>query len=211
MPIPVWPTAHRCFQCEYFAGYKQAYRREDDIATVNAGMRVVFQENSNIVKELTLAYGGMAITTVMPTLSMKAAVGRYDLKCTCYLYKVKPIYNHTKNICFEDVFLCPRHSKNGGGALSVTPVRAFVRASVRPSVIKIGVRSITFKRLHRFDSYLACWCIISKHRSSLIWVTTHWFLTELWAFYKNIAQKLVSAQLLLKDCIDSIHIWHVDV
>jgi len=30
-------------------------------------------------------------------------------------------------------FLCPRHSKNGGGALSVTPVRA----SVRPSVIKI--------------------------------------------------------------------------
>ena len=28
-------------------------------------------------------------------------------------------------------FLCPRHSKNGGGALSVTPV------CVRPSVIKI--------------------------------------------------------------------------
>jgi len=35
-------------------------------------------------------------------------------------------------------FLCPRHSKNGGGALSVTlSVRVFVRASVRPSVIKI--------------------------------------------------------------------------
>jgi len=30
-------------------------------------------------------------------------------------------------------FFIPRHSKNGGGALSVTPVRA----SVRPSVIKI--------------------------------------------------------------------------
>jgi len=30
-----------------------------------------------------------------------------------------------------------RHSKNGGGALSVTPVRASVCASVRPSVIKI--------------------------------------------------------------------------
>ena len=33
------------------------------------------------------------------------------------------------------------HSKNGGGALSVTPVRAFVRSSVRtsvrPSAIKI--------------------------------------------------------------------------
>jgi len=38
-------------------------------------------------------------------------------------------------------FLCPGHSKNGGGALSVTPVRAcvraLVRASVRPSDIKI--------------------------------------------------------------------------
>jgi len=34
------------------------------------------------------------------------------------------------------LFLCPRHSKNGGGALSVTPVRSCVRASVRPSVIK---------------------------------------------------------------------------
>jgi len=44
-------------------------------------------------------------------------------------------------IKFPQTFLCPRHSKNGGGALSVTPVRAFVcsfvRLSVRPSVIKI--------------------------------------------------------------------------
>jgi len=29
------------------------------------------------------------------------------------------------------IFLCSRHSKNGGGALSFTPVRACVRASVR--------------------------------------------------------------------------------
>jgi len=35
------------------------------------------------------------------------------------------------NLCY---FLCPRHTKNGGGALSVTPVRACVRACVRPSV-----------------------------------------------------------------------------
>jgi len=38
---------------------------------------------------------------------------------------------------------------------------------------KIGVRSITFERLHRFHSYLACWYLISKHGSSLIWVTIH--------------------------------------
>ena len=94
-------------------------------------------------------------------------------------------------------FLCPRHSKNGGGAFIVTPVRACVRLCIRPSVrpsvcyqnlkkkhsTKIGVPSITFERLHRFDSYLACWNIISKHRSSLIWVTIHLFLTELWAFF----------------------------
>ena len=32
------------------------------------------------------------------------------------------------------VFVCPRHSKNGGVALSVSPVRACVRPSVRLSV-----------------------------------------------------------------------------
>ncbi|WAR18283.1 XDH-like protein, partial [Mya arenaria] len=61
---------------EYFAGYKQAYRREDDIATVNAGMRVVFEDNTNVIKELSLAYGGMAITTVMPTRTMTEVIGR---------------------------------------------------------------------------------------------------------------------------------------
>jgi len=86
-------------------------------------------------------------------------------------------------------FLCPRHSKNGEGALSVTPVCACVRP-----FSKFGVRSITFERLHLFNSNLVCWYIISKHRSSSIWVTIHLFLTELWAFYKNIVQKLVSAQ-----------------
>jgi len=57
--------------------------------------------------------------------------------------------------CVIQRSLCPRHSKNGGGALSVTPVRAFVRASVRP-LSKFGVRSITFERLHRFNSNLVC-------------------------------------------------------
>ena len=71
--------------------------------------------------------------------------------------------------CFEFLFLflCPRYSKNGGGALSVTPVRACVRACVRvcvrPSVrvsvrpsSKLSVRLIPFERLHRFDSNLVC-------------------------------------------------------
>jgi len=57
-----------------------------------------------------------------------------------------------------------------------------MRPCVRP---EFGVRSITFERLHRFNSNLVCWYIISKHRSSLILVTIHQFLTELWAFCKN--------------------------
>jgi len=47
-----------------------------------------------------------------------------------------------------------------------------VRASVRP-LSKVGVRSITVERLHRFNSNLVCWYVISKHRSSSIWVTIH--------------------------------------
>ena len=50
-------------------------------------------------------------------------------------------------------------------------VRTCVRLSVRPSVIKSWCLSITFERLHRFNSNLVCWYIISKHRSSSIWVT----------------------------------------
>jgi len=37
----------------------------------------------------------------------------------------------------NEIFLCPRYSKNGGGALSVTPVRVCVRVCMRLSVIKI--------------------------------------------------------------------------
>ena len=37
----------------------------------------------------------------------------------------------------ELIFFMPRHSKNGGGALDVTPVCVCVCADVRPSVIKI--------------------------------------------------------------------------
>ena len=63
-------------QGEYFMGYKQAYRREADIATVNAGMRVVFEENSNVIKEMSMAFGGMAPITVMAVNTMKAVVDK---------------------------------------------------------------------------------------------------------------------------------------
>lgn len=61
---------------EYFSGYKQANRREDDIAIVNAGFRVLFEENSNVIKEMGIACGGMAPITVMAEKAMSGAVGR---------------------------------------------------------------------------------------------------------------------------------------
>lgn len=66
-------------QNEYFGGYKQANRREDDIAIVNAGFRVLFEDNTNVIKEMAMAFGGMAPTTVMAVKTMKEVVGRYVL------------------------------------------------------------------------------------------------------------------------------------
>lgn len=61
---------------EYFFGYKQAKRRDDDIAIVNAGMKVIFEHESAVVKKIDLAFGGMAPTTVMALSTMKNLVGR---------------------------------------------------------------------------------------------------------------------------------------
>ncbi|XP_062598165.1 xanthine dehydrogenase/oxidase-like, partial [Saccostrea cucullata] len=63
-------------QNEYFFGYKQANRREDDIAIVNAGIQVQFEPSSNNIKGMRLAFGGMAPTTVMATKAMKNCIGR---------------------------------------------------------------------------------------------------------------------------------------
>ena len=63
-------------QNEYFAGYKQAQRREDDIAIVNAGLRVQFEDNTNIIQDVAFSFGGMAPVTVMATKAMKTLVGK---------------------------------------------------------------------------------------------------------------------------------------
>ncbi|KAJ8022061.1 Xanthine dehydrogenase/oxidase [Holothuria leucospilota] len=61
---------------EYFYGFKQAQRKEDDISIVNAGMMVEFEEDSNKVKEIRLSFGGMAATTVMAKKTMTELKGR---------------------------------------------------------------------------------------------------------------------------------------
>ena len=43
---------------------------------MNAGIRVLFEENSNIIKEMAFGYGGMAPITVMAIKTMAAVVGK---------------------------------------------------------------------------------------------------------------------------------------
>uniref|UniRef100_K7FMW0 Xanthine dehydrogenase/oxidase n=1 Tax=Pelodiscus sinensis TaxID=13735 RepID=K7FMW0_PELSI len=61
---------------EYFSAFKQASRREDDIAIVTCGMRVLFKEVRNQVKKIKLSYGGMAPTTVMAGKTCQALMHR---------------------------------------------------------------------------------------------------------------------------------------
>ncbi|CAD7676511.1 unnamed protein product [Nyctereutes procyonoides] len=49
---------------EFFSAFKQASRREDDIAKVTSGMRVLFHPGTTQVKELALCYGGMDDRTI---------------------------------------------------------------------------------------------------------------------------------------------------
>nr|KAG5712865.1 hypothetical protein BaRGS_007462 [Batillaria attramentaria] len=78
---------------EFFYGYKQANRKEDDISIVNAGMRVVLDEKAAIT-DLSLAFGGMAPITVMATNTMIQLIGRLNTgartKARARLVKVDP-------------------------------------------------------------------------------------------------------------------------
>ena len=62
-------------QHEYVYGYKQSLRRDDDIAIVNAGMRVVINGEGR-VKEMSLVYGGMAPVTKVASKTQSKLIGR---------------------------------------------------------------------------------------------------------------------------------------
>ncbi|KAJ8968545.1 hypothetical protein NQ317_002627 [Molorchus minor] len=49
---------------QYFQAYKQARRREDDIAIVNAAINVTFYPKSDIIKDIKFGFGGMSFKTV---------------------------------------------------------------------------------------------------------------------------------------------------
>ncbi|XP_067884000.1 xanthine dehydrogenase/oxidase-like [Heterodontus francisci] len=61
---------------EYFSAFKQAQRREDDIAIVTCGMRVAFKEGTDVVEELGISYGGMGPTTVSAKKTSEQLLGK---------------------------------------------------------------------------------------------------------------------------------------
>ncbi|KAJ2098690.1 hypothetical protein GGI09_003181 [Coemansia sp. S100] len=59
---------------EVIRAFKQAKRKDDDIAIVTCGLRVRVDENQRVV-DAAFAYGGVAPTTVLAHAAAKAAVG----------------------------------------------------------------------------------------------------------------------------------------
>ncbi|XP_037076844.1 xanthine dehydrogenase/oxidase-like [Pollicipes pollicipes] len=59
---------------EFFMGYKQAHRRDDDIAIVNAGIFV--RMRGETVETFRATYGGMAPTAASATKTEQALIGR---------------------------------------------------------------------------------------------------------------------------------------
>lgn len=62
---------------QYFVAYKQAKRRDDDIAIVNMALNVTFKPNTNEIIEAHLAYGGMAPTTKLAVNTCRGMIGKY--------------------------------------------------------------------------------------------------------------------------------------
>ncbi|CAH0702363.1 unnamed protein product [Spodoptera exigua] len=60
---------------QYVMAYKQAKRREDDISIVTAAINVEFESNTNVIKYINVAYGGMAPVTKLATKTGESLKG----------------------------------------------------------------------------------------------------------------------------------------
>jgi xanthine dehydrogenase/oxidase len=63
-------------QDQYFYAYKQAKRRDDDIAIVNMAANVEFNPGTNIIKDISLSFGGMAPVTVLAMKTKSMLIGK---------------------------------------------------------------------------------------------------------------------------------------
>lgn len=60
---------------QHFLAYKQAKRRDDDIAIVNAAFNLKYDLKTDKILDLKLAFGGMAPTTILAPISARKSVG----------------------------------------------------------------------------------------------------------------------------------------
>ncbi|XP_014640110.1 PREDICTED: aldehyde oxidase-like [Ceratotherium simum simum] len=61
---------------EFVSAFRQAQRQQNALAIVNSGMRVFFGEGDGIIRELSIAYGGVGPTTVCAKNSCQKLIGR---------------------------------------------------------------------------------------------------------------------------------------
>lgn len=61
---------------QYFLAYKQAKRRDDDIAIVNMALNVTFQTRKDVIVNIHIAFGGMAPTVVMAPQTCQQLIGK---------------------------------------------------------------------------------------------------------------------------------------
>lgn len=62
---------------QFFCAYKQAKRRDDDIAIVNAAIFLELDLETNVISDIRMAFGGMAPTTVLALKTREALIGKY--------------------------------------------------------------------------------------------------------------------------------------
>ncbi|XP_029335509.1 aldehyde oxidase 3 isoform X2 [Mus caroli] len=61
---------------EFVSAFRQAPRQQNAFATVNAGMKVVFKEDTNTIADLGILYGGIGATVVSADKSCRQLIGR---------------------------------------------------------------------------------------------------------------------------------------
>lgn len=61
---------------QHVRAFKQARRRDDDIAIVNGAFNVEFVDGTNILNDIHLAFGGMGPTTILALKTSTAVIGK---------------------------------------------------------------------------------------------------------------------------------------
>uniref|UniRef100_A0A663DUL7 Aldehyde oxidase 1 n=2 Tax=Aquila chrysaetos chrysaetos TaxID=223781 RepID=A0A663DUL7_AQUCH len=62
---------------EYVSAFRQAPRRENALPITNAGMRVLFEEGTDLIKDLSIFYGGAVATTICAKQTCWTLIGRH--------------------------------------------------------------------------------------------------------------------------------------